>query len=679
MSDVIVTTSEPVTTVTTIDNVVQIDVTQSPVEVSASTAGVQGASGIGYTGVTSTSTITIGTGLKTFTLVSGYAGAFITGMRIRAIHSDTPTYFVEGTANYVGAGTLIITVDKFNGSGSHNLWAFSVAGISGVVSADAPITYNSGTQTVGINQSAISIAQSQVTNLVSDLASKANLAGGNAFTGAQTATGTAIGDKVFVVKGASGQTANLFEVQDSTGAFRVRINQVGNSTFAGNITSQNNALFTPFSASTVPLTVQGAASQTAPLLEIRNSANTLLSYNLSNGDWVMPNLFNSYAGVGMGYADYQGTATSLYVRPTLTTRSGAVIKGLASQTANLLEIQNSAGSILASFDSSGRLNSATAGNFGGLTPGSAFLGVQTSANTLALLVKGGASQVADLARYVDSGNNGLGGVNGVGQIYTGSTTPILTATGGTIQSIATGANPLVTMATGHNLTTGDLVTLAGTTGGTYNGTFVVASTPSVGQFTITTALTTGQASAGGTVSDPAQASITARSSGTTGLIVKGASFQSANLLEFRDSSNNIHSGVLSTGFAWFGGSSSAGGQLGITTESATNRGLVIKGAVSQSANLQEWQNDAGTVRARIDSGGNFKAFNLASNNSALQIFESNSGGAVLFGKATAQASSPGAGFATMYFRDGTTAGTLKLVVRAGASGAETTILDNIPQ
>lgn len=29
--------------------------------------------------------------------------------------------------------------------------------------------------------------------------------------------------------------------------------------------------------------------------------------------------------------------------------------------------------------------------------------------------------------------------------------------------------------------------------------------------------------------------------------------------------------------------------------------------------------------------------------------------------------------------NGTTAGTLKLVVRAGAAGAETTILDNIPQ
>jgi hypothetical protein len=48
-----------------------------------------------------------------------------------------------------------------------------IQGIPGVVAADAPITYNSSTQTVGITQSGITIAQSQVTNLTTDLAGKA--------------------------------------------------------------------------------------------------------------------------------------------------------------------------------------------------------------------------------------------------------------------------------------------------------------------------------------------------------------------------------------------------------------------------------------------------------------------------------------------------------------------------
>lgn len=49
-------------------------------------------------------------------------------------------------------------------------------GDPGVVAADAPITYDSGTQTVGIDQTALTITESQVTGLVTDLAAKANTA-----------------------------------------------------------------------------------------------------------------------------------------------------------------------------------------------------------------------------------------------------------------------------------------------------------------------------------------------------------------------------------------------------------------------------------------------------------------------------------------------------------------------
>lgn len=59
--------------------------------------------------------------------------------------------------------------------------------------------------------------------------------------------------------------------------------------------------------------------------------------------------------------------------------------------------------------------------------------------------------------------------------------------------------------------------------------------------------------------------------------------------------------------------------------------------------------------------------------------EENSGGRLTMTRQTAASTNPGANVAKFYLRDGTTAGTLKFVVRAGASGAETTILDNIPQ
>ena len=47
------------------------------------------------------------------------------------------------------------------------------------------------------------------------------------------------------------------------------------------------------------------------------------------------------------------------------------------------------------------------------------------------------------------------------------------------------------------------------------------------------------------------------------------------------------------------------------TSSANNvTGLVIKGAVSQSANLQEWQDSSGAIVAYLDASGNFSATNV---------------------------------------------------------------------
>ncbi len=45
----------------------------------------------------------------------------------------------------------------------------------------------------------------------------------------------------------------------------------------------------------------------------------------------------------------------------------------------------------------------------------------------------------------------------------------------------------------------------------------------------------------------------------------------------------------------------------ITIGASTTKGLVIRGASSQSANLQDWQNSSSTVLARIDASGNATA------------------------------------------------------------------------
>jgi hypothetical protein len=109
--------------------------------------------------------------------------------------------------------------------------------------------------------------------------------------------------------------------------------------------------------------------------------------------------------------------------------------------------------------------------------------------------------------------------------------------------------------------------------------------------------------------------------------------------------------------------------------------------------LQVWQNSAGTVLARVSSsgqivsttamvasgdvvstGGSVKAFN-----GLVTLGGASAGGFTQMTRSTSAQANPGANIGTLYFRDGTNAGTLRLVVRAGAAGAETTILDNIPQ
>ena len=164
---------------------------------------------------------------------------------------------------------------------------------------------------------------------------------------------------------------------------------------------------------------------------------------------------------------------------------------------------------------------------------------------------------------------------------------------------------------------------------------------------------------------------------TVPLRINGISGQTGNLQEWYNPTSGATSWFTASGFLRIIGD--AGGQLSVVSQSASARGIVLRAAASQSANLQEWQNSAGTIRARINSDGILFASTIGGINQLVFLREENSGGLLEIKKQTAAASNPGSGNGKIYFRDGTNAGTLKLVVRAGAAGAETTILDNIPQ
>jgi hypothetical protein len=112
-------------------------------------------------------------------------------------------------------------------------------------------------------------------------------------------------------------------------------------------------------AAVVPLTVKGAASQTANLQEWKNSAGTVVSSINDAGNTltisaINANYINPSGGVNTPYFD-MGATTSKTI--TLVQRTaaavGLIIKGAASQTANLQEWQDSAGTVLSRIDNTG--------------------------------------------------------------------------------------------------------------------------------------------------------------------------------------------------------------------------------------------------------------------------------------------------------------------------------------
>ena len=180
-------------------------------------------------------------------------------------------------------------------------------------------------------------------------------------------------------------------------------------------------------------------------------------------------------------------------------------------------------------------------------------------------------------------------------------------------------------------------------------------------------------------------SVNTGATATMGLVVRGVASQGTPFIDIQNNAGNSLFRVNNSGFAAAafgiigGGSAQASGANNTLYSTGTaSVGLVVRGAASQTANLQEWQTSSGGTSARVDSGGIVYGTQVRGLSSLVLLTEASGGGLVTLARATATPSSPGANTARLYFRDGTNANTLKLVVRAGAAGAETTILDNIP-
>ena len=276
--------------------------------------------------------------------------------------------------------------------------------------------------------------------------------------------------------------------------------------------------------------------------------------NVYKNDWSMDNDSSLTTDGSLTATSFVGSGTSLTGIAKLATANAftvgghtitseavgvkpLILKGFASQTANLQEWQNSAGSILGLVDAYG------SAAFGGNNALGSSLGVQTAGSTTqrGITVRGASSQTADLLQIQNSAATVLGGRNAVAQIYSGSTSPITSTVGGaTTAASGTGTTATITTTTATNLAVGDIVVVAGVTPTGYNTTgSVVTAVSNSGTFTVSYAnTTTGSQTVAGTVATPAQASITARSAGTKGLVVRAAASPTVPIFEVTNSTGS---------------------------------------------------------------------------------------------------------------------------------------------
>ena len=454
----------------------------------------------GVTSITATAPLTGGTITSTGSIGLDQTALSITRSQVSDFTSGTVAQ--AGTATYaVNSGTAIYATN----SGTAVFATTSGTATFATNSGTAVFATNAGTS-VGVSGSAIT--QSQVVNLVSDLAGKASL-GANTFTGAQTVNAV-INTNQYLNMTTAGNAGIAIG-----GFYRIRMTAGITEVLSGG-------------ASNPVLRVQGASGQTADLLQLQSSAATNLFTVTSNGTLLLGPLQSTSTGTFFSGANGRGQISSNDPASTVLT-----LRGATSQTAGLQLWQDSSANTLAqvtsggSIQSSGNVTAGTLTAIGRLTVNTGAVG------TVGAVVRGVSGQTADLLQVQDSAGTNYLTVNNAGSLLFGTNSG----------SFLSGANGRVNVQlSGDNI----------------------------------------------------------------GVTVRGFSAQTASMLQLQNSAGNITANftapVNNVNRLNLGGTDLSA-TLGITVHASGGVGQVIRGAASQSANLQEWQSSGGSILSNITSSG----------------------------------------------------------------------------
>ena len=301
--------------------------------------------------------------------------------------------------------------------------------------------------------------------------------------------------------------------------------------------------------------------------------------------------------MNMTNAGLLSTKSALF-NPTSASAVPLIVKAAASQTANLQQWQNSAGTVLAKVDSTGTAQ------FLGLNvqgTGSGIVNIGTAASVyVGLIIKGVASQSANLQEWQDSSGTILSSISS-GGVVSGKGLSITNPTN--ITNGATFYNSAGTVV--FNVDTSlNAVNIGGGLSGIANNFASVwgyDSSLNAGYISFQTGALGGDSLAIRRTNHVASGDYTISTLGNFRL-----STASGKNFNFNNGNIGIATTAIGTNNKIIVNAYSTVDNLAtvqINTNAATNKGLVVQGIVSQTADLQQWQNSAGTVLTSVDKDG----------------------------------------------------------------------------
>ena len=373
--------------------------------------------GLGYAGVTSTTSMTIGTGSKTFTTnVSSTDTAFIVGNRVRLIYDATN--YMEGTITAFSGTSMTVNVDTTAGSGTYTTWS---VGLTGVVNTG--VTSFSGGST-GLTPAT---ATSGAVTLAGTLGVGYGGTGQTSYTNGQLLIGNSTGNTLTKATLTAGTNVSI-----TNGAGAITINATDQ--YVGTVTSVNLTAGTGISVSGGPITTSGSINvvNTAPdqIVSLTGAGTTVVtgtypSFTITSNDQYVGTV-TSVSGTGsVNGITLTGTVTS---SGSLTLGGTLSNVSLTTQVTGTLPVTNggtgtatafTTGSIV--FANSSGIYAQDNANFNWNNTNKT-LGVgRTASSNVRIYSKGGTTGSGAFSYYGEnSAGTGCFGIRDDGAFYTGA-------------------------------------------------------------------------------------------------------------------------------------------------------------------------------------------------------------------------------------------------------------------